>query len=88
MYGFPMDHLKRLVLILYSNIFAVYVGMEPSSPKHTERHSLSVSIPGFNISQGLAGKSYGPIILEECSAKTIFTGISMQDKGLGMVIVG
>ena len=59
-----------------------------SSPKHTQRHSLDVSASGFNISQGLAGKSYGPVILEECSAKTIFTGISLQDKGLCMVIIG
>ena len=54
-----------------------------SSPKHTERHSLYVSISGFNISEGLAGKSYGSVILEECSTETIFTGIvGLQDKGL------
>ena len=54
----------------------------------TGRGILYVSIPGFNTSQGLAGKSYGPVILEECSTETIFTDIGLQDRGLCMVIVG
>ena len=57
------------------------------SKAHRKAFPLYISIPCFNISQGLAGKSYGPVILEECSAGTIFTGISLQDKGPCMVIV-
>ena len=32
-------------------------------------------------------KGYGLVILEECSAETIFTGISPEDKGLHTVII-
>ena len=87
MNGFPLDHLQRLVVILYSDMFAIYICMELFKSKaHEEAFSLYVSISGFNISQGLAGKSYGSVILEETSAETIFTGISLQDKGLGAVL--
>ena len=89
MNGFPLDHLQRPVVILHSDMIAKYIHMELFNSKaHGEAFSLYVSISGFNISQGLAGKSYGSVILEECSAKTIFTGISLQDQGLCVVIVG
>ena len=42
MYGFPLDHLQRLVVILHSDMFAVYICMELLKFKHTERHSLSM----------------------------------------------
>ena len=64
-----------------------HICMYETSSKAHKRHILYVSIPDLNISQGLAGKGYGPVILEECSTKTIFTGISLQDKWLHMVII-
>ena len=83
MYGYPLDHLQRLVVILYSDMFAVYVCMECLKSKvHEEAFYLYVSVPGFNISQGLAGKSYGPVILEVCS-KVCYISRTLGSKMLG-----
>ena len=43
MYGFPLDHLQRLVVILYSDMFAIYICMELFKSKaYIERHSPSM----------------------------------------------
>ena len=66
MNGLPLDHLQRLLVILYSDMFAIYICMELFKTKaHREAFSLYVSISGFNISQGLAGTGFGSVILEE-----------------------
>ena len=88
MYGFPLDHLWRLVIILYYNVFAICICLKLfNTNTDIEAFLLYVGISGFNISECFASEGHRLAILEECSAKTIFTGISLQDKGLCMVII-
>ena len=58
-----------------------------SRPKQIERHSVYIGILGLNISKCFTGKGYGLVVLEECSAEAILTGISLQDKGWCAVII-
>ena len=55
--------------------------------QHRQRGILNIGISGLNVCKCFTGKGYGLIVLEECSTKAIFTGISLQDKGLCAVII-
>ena len=69
MYGFPLDHLQRLVVSLCHDVFAIYICMKLFKDKtYREAFSLYVCIHGLNISECLASKGYGPLILKEGSS--------------------
>ena len=88
LYWFPLDHLQRLVVILYYDMSAVYVRVKLFKAKYYwETFSFYISLSGFHISKCFASKCYGPVVLNKSSAKAIFTGIGLQDEGLGMVVV-
>ena len=55
--------------------------------QNRQRHSLYVGISGLNISKCFTGEAYWFVVLEESSTEAIFTGISLQDKGLCAVII-
>ena len=76
---FFLDNFQRLMIILYYYVSTVYVCMKLFKAKSDrEALSLYVCISYFNISKCFTGKSNGYIVLEECSAEVIFTGISLQ----------
>ena len=88
MYGFPLDNLQWFVVILHYYMFTMYISMKLFKTKtNGEAFFFYVSISSLCISQCFACKCYGPIVLDECSAKTIFADISLQDKGLCAVII-
>ena len=49
--------------------------------------SIYIGICGLNVSKHFASQGYGLIVLDEGSIEAIFTGISLQDKGLAVIIV-
>ena len=88
MYGIPLDHLQRLLVILQCYMLAINICMEFLMAK-TNRKAFSLynGILDFNISKCFTGEGYGLVVLEECGAKAILTGISLQDKGLCAAII-
>ena len=50
--------------------------------------TLNIGISGINISKNFASKGYGFVVLDEDSTEATFTGISLQDKGLGAILIG
>ena len=61
--------------------------MEFLKDKHYwETFSFNICIPGFHISEHFNCKSYGPVVLNKCSTKAIFTDISLQE-GLCAIII-
>ena len=62
MYGFPLDHLQRLVIILYCYMYLIAYVWNFSRPKQIEGHSLSFGISGLNISKCFTGKLWACFI--------------------------
>ena len=52
----------------------------------TDREAFYIGISGLDIDKHLVSEGYGLVLLEKGSAKTIFTDISLWDKGLGAII--
>ena len=78
MYGFFLDHFQRFVIILNYDMSAIYVHVKLFKTKtDREAFSLFIGVSCFSISKCFTDKSNGPIVLEECSAEAIFTGISL-----------
>ena len=86
MYGLLLDHFQRFVVILYCNMSSLNIYVQFFKTK-TEAFSLYIGISGLNISKHLTSKGYGLIVLDETKTKPIFTGISLQDRGLGAIII-
>ena len=56
--------------------------------KQTGRHSfLFVGVSGLNVGKHLASEGYGFVVLEEGSIEAIFIDVSLQDKGLDVIII-
>ena len=88
MYGLCLDHCQRLVVILHCYMSTIMYVLNFSRPKpDREAMSLYIHILDLNISKCFTGKGYGLVVLEESSTEAIFTGISLQDKELCMVII-
>ena len=86
MYGLPLDHFQRLVIILYCYMSSIDECVELFKTK-TDREALSlyIGISGLNIYKCFTGEGYRLVVLEECSTESILTGIGLQDKGLCVV---
>ena len=88
MYGLPLDHLQRFVVILHCYMSAINICMEFFKAKtDQETLSLYIGIWGLNISKCFTGECYGLVLLEGSSTEAIFTDVGLQDKGLCVVII-
>ena len=88
MYWFLLDHFQRFVVILNCDMSSINICMKLFKAKpDIEALFLYICISNFNISKHFTNKGYVLVVLEVCSAEAIFTGISLQDKGLGVIIV-
>ena len=88
-WSLPLDHLQRLVVILHNDVPAIYICMKLFKAKiYWKTFSFYVCMPSLYICKCFASKRYSPVVLKECSAEAIFTGIGLQDKGFCMVIIG
>ena len=89
MCGLLVDHLQMTMVILYHYVSAINTCVKTFKAK-ADRNALSlyIGISGLHVSKHFASKGYGLIVLDEGNAEAIFTGISLQDKGLGAIIIG
>ena len=74
------------VIFLYCYMSSIDVCMVLFKTKtYREALSLYIGISGLNINTNFTGNGF--VVWEEYSAKTILTGIGIQDKGLCVVII-
>ena len=65
MYGFPPDHLHRLVVLSNCYVFDINISVKHFKNKRNgEAFSLYVCVPGLHISQCFTCKCNGPVILD------------------------
>ena len=67
---------SALLCVCHKCMYEIFQG------QNRQRGTLYFGISSLNVGKHFASKGCGLIVLEEGNAKTIFTGISLQDKGL------
>ena len=82
MYGFPLDHLQRLVIILYYDMSARYVCVKLfKTKKDRKAFSLYIGISDFNISKHFTANGYGLIVLEELAPRPYSLALVCSTRG-------
>ena len=86
MYGLLLDYPEACG---YSGLICVYHKhtYEIFQSQNREALSFYIGTSCLNIDKHFTSKGYG-LVLEEGSAEAVFTTISLQDKGLGTIIIG
>ena len=57
--GFLLYHFKCFVVIVYSDLSAIYICVKFSNLKKTDRHLFTVGVPGFDVCGVLEVKAIG-----------------------------